>query len=76
MKNNIKKYREEKGLTQKELAEMAKVSKWWINKVENGTAEPGIKALVKIASSLEISVADLFSKQIGENRQKGDGENE
>lgn len=75
MANNIKELRNQKGWTQKELAEKASLSYWWVCHVENETKEVGMTALKKIAKALGVPVFQLFTPVIGENNQK-EGENE
>lgn len=57
---NIKKYRKEKGLTQKELAE--KIGKGFstVQKYELNIAQPPIDVLNNIAEILDINVSQLF----------------
>ncbi len=60
----IKKRREEKGLTQEELAGKLHVSGKAVSKWETGQGLPDISLLEPIAKALDISVIELFS---GEN---------
>jgi putative transcriptional regulator len=60
LKNNIKFYREEKKLTQLELAEMLGVSNDWISRIERGASEPGFKLVRKLSTVLEQDILDLF----------------
>ncbi len=58
---NIKKFRKEKGYTQRELAELVGVSVQAISKWETDTGAPDISLIVPLASALEISTDALFS---------------
>ncbi len=58
---NIKKYRKEKGYTQRELAERIGVSVQAISKWETDTGAPDVSLVVPLASALEISTDALFS---------------
>ncbi|MDN5331041.1 MAG: hypothetical protein PWP45_266 [Tepidanaerobacteraceae bacterium] len=51
----IKKIRQERGITQAELAKKAGVSAGLIGQIESGKVEPSIKTLEKIASALSLS---------------------
>ncbi|MCH5191787.1 MAG: helix-turn-helix transcriptional regulator [Oscillospiraceae bacterium] len=53
--------REEKGMTQKELAQILDVSDKAVSKWENGQAIPRINVLEKIAEVFDTSVEDLIS---------------
>jgi DNA-binding XRE family transcriptional regulator len=60
MKNNIAKIREQRGLTQVQLAELVGVNKFHISNIERGKATPSVKLLIKIANILNVSVDDLI----------------
>lgn len=51
---NLKKFREEKGWTQEELAEKADVHVSYIGQIERGLRYPSLKVLFKIADALHI----------------------
>ena len=57
--DNIKKLREQKGLSQKELAGMIEVNPAQYGRVENSKVEPTLKTLLKIADALGVSLDDL-----------------
>ena len=59
--NYICKLREEKNLTQAELADQLDVSDKSISKWENGQAFPRIETLEKLAFALDTTVEDIFS---------------
>ncbi len=63
---NIKKYREEKKLTQDDLAEKLSVTRQAVSNWECGKTEPDIETLHKISEALEISVEELI---YGERRK-------
>lgn len=62
--NNIKRYRKEKGLTQKQLAESIGVVASTITKYENNQLEPNINALIKICNTLNIEIIQLIDDSI------------
>ena len=59
----LKKIRENKGLTQEQLAQRSGLSRRMIQKYESGVARPRFDASEKIASALEVPVSEL----LGEN---------
>lgn len=59
----IRKYREEKNLTQKEMASRLGVSAPAVNKWENGSSMPDIQLLAPIARLLGITIDTLLSFQ-------------
>lgn len=56
---NIKRIRKEKKITQKELAEKSGVSEISIRQYENEKRNPKIETLDKIASALDVFIADI-----------------
>ena len=56
----IKKFREQRGLKQSELAERVRLSTKYIQFIETGHRIPSLKALYRIANALEVKVSDLF----------------
>lgn len=59
MANNIKEFRLEKGLTQKQLAELIHVSQQSISKYEIGIAKPKMAIYLKIAKVLDTTITKL-----------------
>lgn len=57
----IKYLRESRNLTQKQLAQLSKVSQATVAHVEKSTKDPSVETLLKIADSLDIHVAALFA---------------
>ncbi|MBE5768862.1 MAG: helix-turn-helix domain-containing protein [Clostridiales bacterium] len=68
--NTICKLREEKGLTQEQLAEKLFVSSKTISKWENGHGFPDISLIEPLAAALGISVIELFSGEEIRNTNK------
>ena len=60
MLENLKKLREEAGISQKTLAEAVGVSQQSINKYENHNIEPDIDTLIRIADYFNTSVDYLI----------------
>lgn len=60
MENRIKVYREEKGLSQRKLAELCSVSRQTVNAIENNKYDPSLQLAFDIARHLEITMEELF----------------
>ena len=58
--NKIKFYREKERLTQKALAKKSNISERQIIKIENDELDPRTSTSLKIASSLNTTVEELF----------------
>ena len=59
----IKKYRELKKMTQKEIAEILGVEPATISKYESGTIEPNIESIKKISEIFEITIDELLKEK-------------
>lgn len=57
---NLKRFRENKGLSQEELANILGVRQSTVGMWENGTNKPRVKTLEKIADVLNITINDLM----------------
>lgn len=60
MKNKVKAFRSELGITQQELAERVGVSRQSINAIEGGKYVPSMLLGLKIARELNARAEDLF----------------
>ncbi len=56
----IKKYRNEKKISVRRLAEMTGISRSQLSDMENRAAEKYLKKLAKVAEHLEVCTKDLF----------------
>lgn len=63
---HIKKYREEKGLTQEQLAEQMSVTRQAVSNWENAKTQPDIDTLFRLSQIFEISIEELI---YGEKRE-------
>jgi transcriptional regulator with XRE-family HTH domain len=59
--SNIRKIREAKGLSSKEVALSCKMDPAQYSRVENNKTDPALSSLVKIAKALGVTVAELFT---------------
>jgi len=62
---NIRRYRQTKGMTQERLAEIVDVSGSYIGYLERGEKNPSLNLLFKIADTLEIEPATLLTPPEG-----------
>lgn len=60
MKNNVRKYLNQKNLTQKELAKNVNVSEKTIGNIVSGINEPKVSLALRIAERLGVDVKLLF----------------
>lgn len=63
MSNNLKQLREEKGFSQKELAELLGISVFHLNKIENESRTGRnltVKLAIKAAEILKVSLDQIF----------------
>lgn len=63
----LKELRKEKGLNQKELADILHVEKSSVSKYETDKAVPDSKVLIKIANLFEVSIDFLLGRVDGKN---------
>ena len=61
MKNNIKKFRAEKKISQKQLAEYLKVSRQTINAIETGKFDPSLTLSIKITRFFNKDLEEIFT---------------
>ncbi len=66
----IRRLREEKGLTQKQLAAMLCVSDKTVSKWETGRGLPDISILMELAAALGVSVPELLTGECQVNRNR------
>ncbi len=61
MSNNIRKIRQEKGMTIQQLSELSKISTVYIYHLENGTRKnPSYEVMKDIAKGLGRSIEEVF----------------
>lgn len=58
----LKKFREDKGLTQVQLSELSGISSRMIQKYESGKSRPRFDAAEKLAGALNVQVIDLLGR--------------
>lgn len=67
----IKRLREKLGLTQRELADKLCVSDKAVSKWESGRGLPDVSLLEPLGKALGVSVAELLSGELAQNRNRG-----
>ena len=60
----LKIFRKKKGITIQDLAAQSGISKSTIDRIERGEQIPKVDQLLKLCSSLEISIVDLFNEDV------------
>lgn len=60
LSDTLKKIREAKGLSQKELAGSIDMAQAQYSRIENGKNDPSFSVIVKIANALDLSLSDFF----------------
>lgn len=68
VRQNIKYYREQHGLSQIRLAVLCDCGTGTIGGIEAGKAKPSLDMLIKIAEALEITPADLFIRDVSKTK--------
>lgn len=69
---NLRRLRNERGVTQEEFANGAGFDRGYISGVERGVRNPSALVLAKIADALAVDVAVLFDKQEAERFARSD----
>jgi len=60
MKNNLKDLRQNKSISQDELAGILKVSRQTINSIETGKFDPSLTLAIKLTRYFEVSLEKIF----------------
>ena len=68
--NTIKKLREKRSLTQRELAEKINVSDKTVSKWETGRGLPDIAIIEDLSKALGVSISELFTGDLAENENR------
>jgi putative transcriptional regulator len=60
MKNNLKVLRQDKKISQDELAAILKVSRQTINSIETGKFDPSLKLVIKMVRYFNVELEQIF----------------
>ncbi|EKO37205.1 DNA-binding helix-turn-helix protein [SAR86 cluster bacterium SAR86E] len=60
MKNNLKVLRQDKKISQDELAAILKVSRQTINSIETGKFDPSLKLVIKMTRYFNVELEQIF----------------
>ena len=60
MKNNLKALRQEKSISQDELASILGVSRQTINSIETGKFDPSLKLVMKMTKHFNVPLEQIF----------------
>lgn len=66
----IKRYRENKGLSQEELSSIIGISNRHLSKVETGAKNPSLELILNIANVLNITADDLLADYLNNSAEK------
>lgn len=64
LKDNLRKYREQKGFSQEQLADEVHVVRQTVSKWERGKSVPDASMLVALTRALEVTAADLLGESV------------
>lgn len=64
MRNNLKKIRLERGISQTALAEKAQTSRQNVYEIEQGKRDPGTQLSLRLSKALKCSVEDIFLSEL------------
>lgn len=67
---NLKFYREEKNLSQRELAIQSDVTDGSIGMIESGKSKPSFDMIIKLANALGVHPADLFLRDASKSQEQ------
>jgi transcriptional regulator with XRE-family HTH domain len=57
---NLRRLRQERGLSQERLAHAADLNMTHVAKIERSEREPGVRTVAKLATALQVSAGELF----------------
>jgi transcriptional regulator with XRE-family HTH domain len=57
---NLKRLREERGITQEDFATDCRLDRGYVSGVERGVRNPAVNSLVKMVTVLGVDIAELF----------------
>lgn len=57
---NVNRLRTRRGFTQDDLAEKAQIDRRYVQRIENGTANPGLDVICRVKKSLKVSWDELL----------------
>lgn len=66
----IRALRQQRGLNQEQLAELANLNRVTVAKYESGRVEPGAQALARIADAMDVTVDEILGRQESETKQE------
>jgi transcriptional regulator with XRE-family HTH domain len=68
---NLRRIRQERGLSQERLAHSADLNMTHVAKIERSEREPGVRTVSKLAGALGVSAAELFDGIDGRDAREG-----
>lgn len=68
---NVRRLRERAGMTQEELAEASDLAWTYVQRIEQGRANPSVRIIVQLATALKTTPQRLFRKTTPVVRKRG-----
>lgn len=65
LSHNLRELRGLRAISQESLALDADVDRTYVSQIERGTGNPSLRVLCKLASTLEVSLMELFQERTG-----------
>ena len=63
LSESVKKARHKIGLSQEALALQAGINRSYVGQIERGIGNPSLQVMVKLATTLELDIADLLRRE-------------
>lgn len=67
---NLRRLREDRGLTLRALAKKAGVGFVSVHRIETGKQDPTLSMLVRLAKALDVTVAELIEGKLARKRER------
>jgi len=67
---NLRRLRNDRELSQEELADMADINRTYISKLENGATYVGLEILGKLATTLKVDPAEMLRPPLRNRRAR------
>ena len=69
--SNLRRARHEKAMSQETLADVARINRTYVSKLETGVTWAGLEIIVKLAKVLDVEPADLLRRPAKRGRPRG-----
>jgi PAS domain S-box-containing protein len=62
-RDNLKYYRNKRGLTQEELSEACHYDRTYVGKIERGAKDPSVETMIRLANELDVPLQKFFREE-------------